>query len=70
MDIKIVNSFLDEDNYGYALCKCLRYNEGIQVPREEHNAYIQFNCPRCNMPLGIILLGKTEKLKGEYFCIT
>ncbi len=69
MDIKIVNSFLNENDYGYAVCECLRYNEGIQVPREEHTAYIQFNCPRCNKPLGITLLGKIEKARGELACI-
>ena len=55
----------DEDNNVYALCSCLLFGEGIEIPRPEHTEFICFDCPRCHNKLGIVALGKVEKEKGE-----
>ena len=51
---------LDEENFGYALCKCTRTAEAIRVPRPDHTEFISFKCPNCGEPLGITLKGRFD----------
>lgn len=55
----------DEENNVYALCSCLAFDEGIEMPRPEHTGFIDLYCPRCHNKLGIVALGKVEKARGE-----
>ena len=53
-------SIVDENNYAYAVCSCLKLNEGIAVPRQDHYRFVKLNCPKCGMALGINVLGKED----------
>lgn len=61
--MRIVNVYkdtIDEENYGYALCSCLNFDEGLEIPRPDETQFIRVICPQCGRSLGITLRGKVD----------
>ena len=51
----------DFEHYGYAICECTLWGEGIQIPRKEYNDFVSFNCPRCGKKLGLYVRGYKDQ---------
>lgn len=66
--INLIENPIDYDNYVYAVCKCVPQPWVVRVPLEEDKTSYYFNCPKCNLSLGVSTRSKKQRkeFKDKY----